>query len=704
MEHNRDFRLTKFLPAKSHILLTKFLIPLFLVWAAITTVSPSRLVKSDLKLSSVMSHYAQDLNSEPEMTLSLPEGVKPFECPGASCPLNVDRLTHSGGLEWYPAKSYLAERSSKESWRGYHYTRIDTTLPTFAALKGSKVAFDILGIAGKSWRFFVNGVEKAKGPGGLFDQAIVFESDGGIPGQHMTIGFEVAAGRTFAPGIVYNSQPFLSPPEIAQVIRKAYRGSDKEVVLPDAYARATIAVIAALGCIFTPFHLEILLFAASATIWNYLRLSMNDMVPFPSFLGTDFTTLYAAMLCLFNATSLAFLATYFRVRSRLVLIICAFLALLAPMCIAAGKTGFGIELITLAVGNEFLARGIVNFVGVGFALKTWQATKRLETANFRKYISLTFALVLAIGGALHVAMQTSMWGSDFIASLSRPENRWFVRKVLEASMASFGVAIALEWALVVRDRQIVLQRFGMVIDPRVLKEIIGSKNIPSVRAERVVALFVDLRGFTGLCEEESPQDVNLTLNDYLGVVAKAVQDHGGIVDKFVGDEVMALWGIPKQSTTDPVAAARCAIDIRRRLRDLNILRKKSNRKLLSCGMGLHCGSAIVGPVGTPERIDFTAIGPTINLAARLQSMTKEKNVDILISSEFYELIKSVSLVSSKGSSRVRGFEKPVDIFGLIGVTDKQGRLLIHDSNLEAADLPRSPGVFEDPTNHKIKAS
>jgi adenylate cyclase len=244
----------------------------------------------------------------------------------------------------------------------------------------------------------------------------------------------------------------------------------------------------------------------------------------------------------------------------------------------------------------------------------------------------------------------------------------------------------------------------MMIDPRVLKEIIGSKNIPSVRAERVVALFVDLRGFTTLCEEESPQDVNLTLNDYLGVVAKAVKNHGGIIDKFVGDEVMALWGIPNQSEIDPIRAARCAIDIRRGLRDLNVERIKLRRRPLACGMGLHCGSAIVGPVGTPERIDFTAIGPTINLAARLQSMTKDKNVDILISTDLYQMIKLVSLVSSQGSSKIRGFDKPVDIFGLIGVTDSQGKMLIHDSKLEAAGMPSSPGVVHDAPNNQVKAS
>jgi class 3 adenylate cyclase len=704
MKKNWSFNLARLLPRKNLHIITKFILPIFLVWASITTVSPQRLVKGNLKLSDVMSHFAQDVHNVPELTVTFPEGGTPFDCPGPACPLNRDFVTTDQTVDWQPAKKYLAERSSTTAWRGYHYSRIDTTLPVFAAEKGTDVAFDILGIAGKSWRFFVNGVEKASGRGGLFENAIIYKSDGGVPGEPLTIGFEVIAGRTFAPGIVYLSQPFLSPPEIAPVIRKAYRGNDKEVVLPDAYARATVAVIAALGCIFTPFHLEILFFAASITIWNYLRLSTNEMVPFPSFLQVDYTTLYAALLCLFNATSLAFLSFYFRVKSRIGIIASAFFTVLAPICIVAGKTGTGIGLITFVVTNEFLFRGLIKFMGVMFAVTTWNATRSLEKARFRKNVSLIFAMVLAIGGFLEIAMQTSMWGSSLAGPLLLPENRWFVRKILEASMASFGFAIALEWALVVRERQSVLQRFGMMIDPRVLKEIIGSKTIPSIRAERVIVLFVDLRGFTTLCEQESAKEVNITLNEYLGVVAKSVQNHGGIIDKFVGDEVMALWGVPDSNQADPIQAARCAIDIRRGMRDLNTSRKQFNRRSLAFGMGLHAGPAIVGPVGTPDRIDFTAIGPTINLAARLQSMTKEKNVDILISNEFYEMIKSIALVSDLEYSAVRGFEKTVQIFGLLGATDEDGKMQFHDSVLETCNLQTHPGIVSQNFSNLFKAS
>ncbi len=651
-----------------------------------------------------MADFAQDIHEEPELTAIIPQGATPVPCPGPSCPLNPGDPSKHETITWQKAKNYLAERSTTQAWRGYHYTRIDTKLPKFAAEKGQKVAFDILGIAGKSWRFFVNGVEKAQGAGGIFEQAIIFESEGGTPGEPLVLGLEVNAGRTFAPGIIYLSQPFLSPPEIAPVIRTAYRGNDKEVVLPDAYARATVAVLAALGCLFTPFHLEILFFSASTVIWNYMRLSTNEMVPFPSFLGVDFTTLYAALVCLFNATSLAFLAFYFRTKWRPAMFVCIASAVFAPLCLLAGKTGVGTGLVTGFVNNEFISRGLIKFMGVGFAIATWRATMGIDTANFRRRIALAFAIVLASCGVLELAMQSSMWGLNIIPAMNDHENRWFVRKVLEASMASFGLAIALEWAIVVRERQTVLQRFGMIVDPRVLKELILNKKIPTVRAERVVALFVDLRGFTTLCEKESPQEVNLTLNEYLEVVTKAVQEHGGIIDKFVGDEVMALWGVPEQSENDPTNAIRSAVGIRRRLRDLNTARQRSGRDALAVGIGLHCGPAIVGPVGSAERIDFTAIGPTINVASRLQSLTKEKKTDILISSDLYKLVTSSALVADLGAIKIRGVETPVTLYRVLGVTDDSGKMNIHDKILEAAGLPSTPGIVTDAPDNLFKAS
>ena len=112
----------------------------------------------------------------------------------------------------------------------------------------------------------------------------------------------------------------------------------------------------------------------------------------------------------------------------------------------------------------------------------------------------------------------------------------------------------------------------------------------------------------------------------------------------------------------------------------------------------------MGPVGTAQRIDFTAIGPTINLASRLQSLTKEKNADILISGDLHELVAPNTLVSDLGVSRIRGFDKLVKIFRLLGATDHKGQMHLHDTVLEAAGLPNNPGEVSDAPDNLFRAS
>jgi class 3 adenylate cyclase len=125
---------------------------------------------------------------------------------------------------------------------------------------------------------------------------------------------------------------------------------------------------------------------------------------------------------------------------------------------------------------------------------------------------------------------------------------------------------------------------------------------------------------------------------------------------------------------------------------------------LSYGIGIHCGPAVVGPVGTSNRIDYTAIGPTINLAARLQSLTKDKRVDILISSELYSLVQSATLVSDLGATKVQGIDKPVGVFRLLGAVDRKGQFHFYDNKLEAANLPHGPGTNDQAPENLFKAS
>jgi adenylate cyclase len=195
-----------------------------------------------------------------------------------------------------------------------------------------------------------------------------------------------------------------------------------------------------------------------------------------------------------------------------------------------------------------------------------------------------------------------------------------------------------------------------------------------------------------MCEEYAPQEVNLALNEYLDVVTKAVQKNNGIIDKFIGDAVMALWGVPDKSNRDPLDSVRAALDIRKGMQTLNSTRNSRGLPELHFGIGIHCGPAIFGPVGNAQRVDFTAIGPTINLSARLQSLTKERNADILISSDLYSLVADNTLVQDSGTAQIRGFSESKQVMRLLGVVDQQGVMTFHNAKLEALNLPLRPGV------------
>lgn len=669
-------------------------VPLVAALFGIWVIGIERSIKGSFDDTSVGTPLSLAFPQNSFWELHVPEGQHPSECPGPECLLNPYR---AGSEElvakgWVRSSKSLADRATSASLNGMYFVRIDTKLPAFATDPHRMLGFDVLGIAGKNWRLFVNGVERAKGRGGVFDQAIPFLADGGREGDPLTIGFEVQVGRDFAPGLFSDSVPFMSPVEFASTIRAAYRGIDKERILPEAYARTILAVVAALGCLFTPFHLEILSYSLGATLWNLSRLMTADMVEFPWQINVDFVTFDAAIRCGLYASIAAFLALFFRQKKSVAMVPIGLFVGLGVMCLIAGRTGFASALVPLVERQHYLFLSILLSMGAAYAYNTWRVTKVLPNAKFRARVAIISLVLLAINAITLFLHQATILHLTDNAFLNSHLYGVYASKYAEIVMLFFGVIVALEWALVVRDRQKVLQRFGMVVDPRVLKELIQSSRVPAIRSEQVIVLFVDLRSFTNMCESSSPAEVNLALNEYLDVVTRAVQEHNGVIDKFAGDSVMALWGIPVAAAGDPMDSVRAAIAIRKGMHELNSKRRERGDFILSFGVGIHVGPAIFGPVGNQQRIDFTAIGPTINISSRLQSFTKEKKVDILISQSLYAMVSNKVLCADLGHVTLRGVTRDTHILQLLGAEDLAGNLRFYDLKLERELHKSKPGV------------
>jgi len=180
-----------------------------------------------------------------------------------------------------------------------------------------------------------------------------------------------------------------------------------------------------------------------------------------------------------------------------------------------------------------------------------------------------------------------------------------------------------------RDR--VQNLLGKVISPEIAQELISSDVQLGGEEKEITILFTDLRNFTGLSENRSPSDMLDILNEYLTRMTAVIDRHGGVVDKYIGDAIMALFGAPVNLPDHPSRAVACALEMLDELVLCNASFKTRGWPELDMGIGVHSGKVVVGNMGSSDRLNYTAIGDGVNLASRLESATKDCGVPIIVS-------------------------------------------------------------------------
>ena len=176
------------------------------------------------------------------------------------------------------------------------------------------------------------------------------------------------------------------------------------------------------------------------------------------------------------------------------------------------------------------------------------------------------------------------------------------------------------------------KQFEHYLDPRQVKQLQKNPELLKLGGEKRYAtfLFTDVRGFTSLSESLEPEQVTYIMNKALTAQQKAVQKHGGMVDKYIGDAMMAIFNAPIDMDHHETKALACAIDIQNNMELLNIELKSAGIPSVQIGIGINTGYAVIGNMGSNTRFDYTAIGDAVNIAARLESGTKAAGVDLLI--------------------------------------------------------------------------
>lgn len=186
----------------------------------------------------------------------------------------------------------------------------------------------------------------------------------------------------------------------------------------------------------------------------------------------------------------------------------------------------------------------------------------------------------------------------------------------------------------------------------------------------VTVFFSDIRDFTKFSEGHTPEQVVEMLNEYFQIMVGIINDHGGVVDKFIGDAIMAVWGAPTSTERDSHKAVKACIEMRKALAELNVKRMARGQVPIKIGMGLHRGEAISGTIGSSERMEYTVIGDTVNQSSRIEASTKAAGVDLLLSEGLAEHVREEFLVQEALSVEVKGKSEPLKLFKVHGYYDE----------------------------------
>lgn len=215
------------------------------------------------------------------------------------------------------------------------------------------------------------------------------------------------------------------------------------------------------------------------------------------------------------------------------------------------------------------------------------------------------------------------------------------------------------------EREKMKDAFGKFVNKEIADMIL--KNELKLGGERKTAavFFSDIRSFTAISENLQPEEVVDFLNEYMSLMVECVNQTNGVVDKFIGDAIMAVWGTPISRGNDTAHAVESALMMREALIKFNKGRGSAKRPVINIGCGINTGPVLAGQIGSHDRMEYTVIGDTVNLASRIESLNKPFCTDILISSDSYNLVKDLYLCTPMEKITVKGKKEPQQIYAVI---------------------------------------
>ncbi|HOE18288.1 MAG TPA: CHASE2 domain-containing protein, partial [Syntrophorhabdaceae bacterium] len=267
-----------------------------------------------------------------------------------------------------------------------------------------------------------------------------------------------------------------------------------------------------------------------------------------------------------------------------------------------------------------------------------------------------------------------------------------------ALVVSFILSVAFSYAAEGKERIFIRRTFSQYMDKTLVDHVLQNPEIirPGGRRLRVTVFFADIAGFTTISEQNPPEETAKMLHSVLDALTEVVIKEKGVIDKYIGDCVMAFWGAPLRTENDEVNACRAALNCIAELDSINEKFRREGIPSVSIRIGIHSGDAIAGNLGSTRLFDYTVVGDTVNTASRLESVNKAFRTGIIASENTIEKTGGLFLARELGLIEVKGKKEPVRIYEVMAEIEGAGEGLKEKAAIfhEALALYRQGGFAD----------
>jgi adenylate cyclase len=325
-----------------------------------------------------------------------------------------------------------------------------------------------------------------------------------------------------------------------------------------------------------------------------------------------------------------------------------------PSTVFARDSIPGVYTHATAVNNLIRGDRLIEFGRLG------RVVTSMALAALTAAATLTLPLIAAV---LLFLASTAVWtaGATFVFThaLALP----LIEPVL-AGLVALGAATGFRFLVADKDRRFLRKSFALYLAPAVIEKMVAANKPPALGGEtrNVTVFFSDLAGFSSISEALAPPDLVKFMNEYLSAMTDIIQEHGGFVDKYIGDAIVAVFGAPVDDVDHAANAVNAALHCRDRLHKFNRDPTEWQRFSLRQRIGLNSGDALVGNIGSRQRFNYTVMGDTVNVASRLEGANKYFGTSIMAAKSTYDRATASFAWRQLDTIRVQGRDEPISVY------------------------------------------